>query len=153
MTTRFIPKKENLMASTLRSSDRRKISASSITGAKREPQKTIRRGLDRVTLGFWVGGVVLFTVGCILGGSQPYQHPAARMVSVAWWGIYIGCLGAGIGALLGLFTKPAAPPPAQEPDSAGQPLSDQDIDCGPCPTNAVVSVSRGGPVTSPGSSK
>jgi hypothetical protein len=128
------------------------IIPSTITAGKREQQKTVRREFDLVTIGFWFGSVVFFTVGCILGASQPYQHPVARVVSVVWWGIYIGCLGAGIGALLGLFTKPVPAPPAQEPDSAGKPLSDMDIDWRPRPTEAVFSGRRGGPVSSPGSS-
>jgi hypothetical protein len=45
---------------------------------------------------------------------MPYQHPVAVAISVLWWGIYLGCFGASVGALIGLFTERAAAsaPPA-----------------------------------------
>jgi hypothetical protein len=58
---------------------------------------------DRVTIGFWLGGATLGTGGCILGACTPYHHPVAIAISVTWWGIYLGCLGASLGALFGLF--------------------------------------------------
>jgi hypothetical protein len=40
---------------------------------------------------------------------MPYRHPVAILISVLWWGAYFGCLGAGLGALLGLFADRARP--------------------------------------------
>ena len=62
-----------------------------------------RRRFNRVALGFWLGGLVLGTGGCIFGTCQPYQHSVAVTISVLWWGIYFGCFGASIGALVGLW--------------------------------------------------
>jgi hypothetical protein len=39
---------------------------------------------------------------------MPYHYPVAMAISVIWWGIYIGCLGASLGALFALFTGGAA---------------------------------------------
>jgi hypothetical protein len=35
---------------------------------------------------------------------MPYHHPVGIAISVIWWGIYLGCFGASLGALVGLFT-------------------------------------------------
>jgi hypothetical protein len=39
---------------------------------------------------------------------MPYHHPVAVAISVLWWGVYLGCFGASVGALIGLFTERAA---------------------------------------------
>ena len=62
------------------------------------------RRFDRVSIGFWLGGATLGTGGCILGACMPYHHPVAIAISVTWWGIYLGCFGASLGALFGSFT-------------------------------------------------
>jgi hypothetical protein len=59
------------------------------------------RGADRVAIGLFLGGVVLGTAGCILGACMPYRHPVGVTISILWWGIYLGCLGASIGAGIG----------------------------------------------------
>jgi hypothetical protein len=64
-----------------------------------------------VTIGFWLGGAGMGTGGCLLGALMPYRHPVAVAVSVLWWGIYLGCFGASVGALIALFTE-RAPAPA-----------------------------------------
>jgi hypothetical protein len=66
-----------------------------------------RRGpnLSPRTVGFWVGGVVVGTAGCILGAAMPYHHPVAVTVNVLWWGVFLGCLGASIGGLVGLWAE------------------------------------------------
>jgi hypothetical protein len=76
-----------------------------------------RRRFNRVTLGFWLGGLVLGAGGCILGACQPYRHPVAVTISVLWWGIYFGCFGASIGALVGLWTDRTG---CSIPEVAGQ---------------------------------
>ena len=68
-----------------------------------------RRRFDGVTLGLCLGALVLGTAGCIFGALMPYRHPVALTISIVWWGIYIGCLGAcigaGVGGLVGLWKK------------------------------------------------
>jgi hypothetical protein len=98
---------------------------SSVTEVKREEQRVPRRPWSRITLGFWLGGIVFGTAGGVLGASLSYYHPVTRVLSVLWWGIYCGCLGASLGALPGLFMErtsardPAGKPPTQ-PDSRRQ---------------------------------
>jgi hypothetical protein len=70
----------------------------------------LRRHASRANLGFWVGAALAGTAGCILGACLPYERPLAVAVSVIWWGIYVGCLGASIGALLGLWSERIAVP-------------------------------------------
>jgi hypothetical protein len=65
------------------------------------------RRWDRVTVGFWLGGVVLGTAGCLYGAWQPYSHPVAVTTSTLWWGIYFGSFGCWLGALIGTLTKRA----------------------------------------------
>jgi hypothetical protein len=62
-------------------------------------------------IGFWLGGLALGTGGSILGACMPYRHPVAVTISVLWWGIYLACFGASVGALLGrcLDRTPALP--------------------------------------------
>jgi hypothetical protein len=58
-----------------------------------------------VAVGFWLGGILLGAAGCIGGACLAYHHPVARVISALWWGVYIGALGASLGALLGIFAK------------------------------------------------
>jgi hypothetical protein len=57
---------------------------------------------------------------------MPYRHPVAVTISVLWWGIYFGCFGASIGALLGLWAEQTPAPPSQRSDGAGKPPSGTD---------------------------
>jgi hypothetical protein len=68
-----------------------------------------RLRLDRA-LGFWLGGAILGTAGCFVGASMPYRHLVAVTANVLWWGLFLGCLGASLGALLGLWAEQAGPP-------------------------------------------
>jgi hypothetical protein len=63
------------------------------------------RRVNRVSLGFWLGAAAFATGGGVLGACMPYHHPVAIAISVIWWGFYIGCLGASLGALVGLFIQ------------------------------------------------
>ena len=56
-------------------------------------------------LGFWLGGIILGAAGCFLGASMPYERPLGVAVGVFWWGIFLGCLGMNLGALLGLWIE------------------------------------------------
>jgi hypothetical protein len=75
-------------------------------------------------MGFWLGGITCGTVGCIIGLCMPYRHPVAITISAIWWGLYVGGLSAGVGAVLGLLlggdpssgrTEAPCDPPTEEP--------------------------------------
>src|SRR5262249_26478241 len=99
------PEKEDPMLNALHSTERRNPIPSPLLGRKGEGQRFHRHWFDRIAMGFWLGGVGLGMGGCILGACMPYHHPVAVAISVLWWGIYLGCLGASIGALWGLMTE------------------------------------------------
>ena len=71
--------------------------------------------------GFYLGGVVLGAAGCILGACLHYEYPVSVTISILWWGIYLGCLGASIGALFGLCRDgaPASPSRSKSVITAG----------------------------------
>jgi hypothetical protein len=75
---------------------------------KRRAVTNKARRFDRVSLGLSLGGAAFGTAGCIIGGCMPYHHPVAIAISVIWWGIYLGCFGASLGTLFGLFTQRAS---------------------------------------------
>ena len=89
-------------------------------GSVRSPNVRLRRRFDR-TIGFWLGGALLGVGGCILGSCMPYRHLVAVTISVLWWGIYLGCFGASIGAVLGLWAEQTQAPPSQRSDGSGFP--------------------------------
>jgi len=72
-----------------------------------------RPGFDRVVIGLCLGGLVLGAAGCILGALMPYRHPVAVTMSMVWWGVYCGCFGASIGALIARLTRRASAVPCQ----------------------------------------
>ena len=78
---------------------------------------------DRATIGFWVGWVLSAAGGCLFAASMTHQYPGGAVISVLWWGIYCGCTGASISALVCWLTErtPASPP--QGPEGAGKPPS------------------------------
>jgi hypothetical protein len=104
------------MSETPRTIDLRAPHPSSLTaaGEAREavcvPQASFRRRFHR-TSGFRLGGALLAVGGSLLGICMPYSHPVAVTISVLWWGIYFGCFGASVGALLGLWAEQTAIPP------------------------------------------
>jgi anti-anti-sigma factor len=110
-------KKENIMR-TAPISDRR-TSTSSPVGHAHSPAR--RHRFDR-TIGFWLGGAVLGAAGCIIGAAMA-SHPVGVMTSMLWWGIYFGCFGASVGALLGLFTEKMVAFPSPVPAGTGEPMS------------------------------
>jgi hypothetical protein len=61
---------------------------------------TCPRRFDRV-IGVTLGGIVFGTGGCILGACMSYRHPVGITLSMLWWGIYFGCFGVWLGAVLG----------------------------------------------------
>src|SRR5438876_637762 len=101
--------------------DRRALSSSLAAAGNRE-RKSAGRGprFARATIGFWLGGVILGTVGCIFGVCMPYRHPVAVVLSAVWWGIYLGCFGGSVGALLSLWTTRTPAVPSQGSMDAGQ---------------------------------
>ena len=120
------------MSISSRWTDQRNAPSSSLSPAKQPSQMAVasrnaplRRRFDR-TFGFWLGGALLGVGGCILGICMPYRHPVAVTISVLWWGIYFGCFGASIGALLGLWAEQTPAPPSQRSDGSGEPPSRAD---------------------------
>jgi hypothetical protein len=61
--------------------------------------------------------------GCLFGASMPYHHPVGVAVSVLWWGLYFGCFGTSLGALLGLWAEQTPAPPSQGSEGADEPPS------------------------------
>jgi hypothetical protein len=112
------------MASTSRLTDLRNPPLPPVAAGNGDRQRAVRphgwqlatnafrRRFDRVALGFWLGGVVLGTGGCVLGACMHSRHPVGVAAGVIWWGIYLGCFGASLGALLGLWAErtTASPP-------------------------------------------
>ena len=84
------------------------------------PVSLALRRLNPVAVGFWLGGFVLGTAGAIVGACMPYCHVVAVTISILWWGIYLGCFGASIGALLGLWAEQMSAPSAPSDDGAGK---------------------------------
>ena len=108
------------------------------TGPARRPR------FARATVGFWLGGAALGTGGCILGVCMPYHHPVAVVISALWWGICLGCFGASIGALLGLWAERTPAPPSQEPNGAGTPPSGADGRTFPAGARGIVTPDQAG---------
>jgi hypothetical protein len=79
-----------------------------------------RRGFGRVTIGIFLGGLLLGTAGCILGAVMPHRHPVGMTISVLWWGLYFGCFGASVGALVGILTDRAPPRARARGERAGK---------------------------------
>jgi hypothetical protein len=116
------------MAHTRRPMDRRHLIPSSIPVGKGEWQRAVRRLRFDRTIGFWLGGVALGAAGCTLGACMPYRHPVAVAANVLWWGLFLGCLGGSLGALLGLGAERTPSPPPRGSDGAGEPPVGADID-------------------------
>ena len=89
---------------------------------------SIRRRFDRVARGFLVGGLTAGAAGCVLGAGMPYERLVAVAMSVLWWGLYLGCLGASLGALLALCTQRTPVRPFRGLDDAGEPPTGADLD-------------------------
>jgi hypothetical protein len=86
----------------------------------------IRRRFDPVSIGFWLGGLALGIGGCILGACMNYRNPVAVTMSVLWWSIYLGCFGASIGALIGMWRDRTPASPTPEADGTGKLPSEVD---------------------------
>jgi hypothetical protein len=63
--------------------------------------RSLRRQFDPITIGLLVGGVALGLGGLILGICMPYHHPIGVNISMFWWSIFLGMIGAYIGACVG----------------------------------------------------
>src|SRR5262249_11490737 len=109
-----LPAKENLMPTTSSLRDPSKARRASTAAGSRNWHDAVNshirqaaanssafpRRFDRV-IGLTLGGIVLGTGGCILGAFIPYRHPVGITLSMLWWGIYFGCFGVWLGAVLG----------------------------------------------------
>jgi hypothetical protein len=99
--------------------DRQDLSHAPIAARDGETTRAISRRFHR-GIGFWFGGIILGVGGCLFGASMPYHHPVGVLVSVLWWGLYFGCFGASIGALLGLWAEQYPARPSQEEEGVGE---------------------------------
>ena len=106
---------------------------SSVTEGTREPHRVPRGRGSRITLGFWLGGIIFGKAGCIFGASLSYHDPVARVLSVLWWGIYWGCLGASLGALPGLFLERSSARDTRAGQAAREPPTEAENDGQACP--------------------
>src|SRR5262249_31387623 len=100
-------------------------------------ERSFLRRCNRITVGFWLGGVLLGTAGCLLGASLSSHHPVARILSVLWWGISCGCLGASLGALPGLFLDRTPARLSSRSDGVGKSLTEADSDSPTRPTELI----------------
>jgi hypothetical protein len=103
-----------------------------------------------VTIGFWLGGAGMGTGGCLLGALMPYRHPVAVAISVLWWGLFFGCYGASVGALVGFLTDRAPPPPPAAWDGAGTVPAELEPDCRAAQARSTAMCVPGGPRGLPG---
>jgi hypothetical protein len=116
------------MANLLRSTTRHATPAPVTAGTSASRPVVRRRRFEWSALGFWLGGVGLGTVGGVLGASFPYTRPVAVVLSILWWSIYLGALGASLGALVGLCLERTPPPPSR---GSRRPHSFSDRPAGP----------------------
>jgi hypothetical protein len=79
---------------------------------------THRSRFNPTTIGFWLGGLLGGAAGCAYAASLPYRYPVGVTVGELWWAIYLGCLGASLGALLGMFVPGASKPHRGRPASS-----------------------------------
>jgi hypothetical protein len=133
-----VPAKENPMTRTLRLTDRPNPSPTSLPAEDRQWQRAVhlhrdkatvnpsRRRFDKITIACLLGGIVLGTVGGILGACMPYRHPVAVGMSVLWWSIYCGCFGVSLGAWCSCFTERPPNSPSPETAGAGKPPIEED---------------------------
>jgi hypothetical protein len=100
--------------------DQQNSSRAPIAARDGETTRAISRRLHR-SIGFWLGGIILGVPGCLLGASMPYHHPVGVVVSVFWWGLYLGCFGMSLGALVGLWAAQDRGFASPGWDGAGEP--------------------------------
>ena len=103
-----------------------------------------------VTIGFWLGAAGMAVGGCLLGALMPYRHPVAVAISVLWWGLFFGCYGASVGALVGFLTDRAPPPPPAAWDGAGTVPAELEPDCRAAQARSTAMCVPGGPRGLPG---
>jgi hypothetical protein len=120
------------MADPPSATGRRHPTPSPLTAGKGEGPRAARPGRgqaaanpfrrpDRAAFGFWLGGVFLGAGGCLVGACMPYRLPVAVALSVLRWGLYAGCAGGSLGALVGWLTERTPAPPSRGSEDAGKP--------------------------------
>jgi hypothetical protein len=121
--------------------------------APREPARgsLVHAGrFSPVAIGFWLGGAGMAVAGCLLGAMMPYRHPVAVALSVLWWGLYLGCLGAWVGALVGALTDRAPPRPSATGDGAGMVVTELEPDSRAADAGSTAVCAARGPRGLPG---
>ena len=78
----------------------------------------VRRRFNLVAIGLFLGGFAIGAASYFLGAFMPFRPPVGVTISALWWGIYLGCLGACIGAgisgLIGRWRARAQASPSGE---------------------------------------
>jgi hypothetical protein len=98
------------MPETSNSQEQGKVISTPEPAARRKWARFVPRFRFDRSIGFGLGGLMLGTVGRLYGASMSHSHPVTEVASVLWWGIYFGCLGASIGALVGILVEQARKP-------------------------------------------
>jgi hypothetical protein len=132
------------MLKTALPTNRRTPTPSPAPAGNEEDNHVVRRLRFNRTIGFWLGGIVLGTAGCIIGAAVPYEHPVAVTTSMVWWGIYIGSFGGSVGALIGVLIEGTGTAPPRVLDRTAEPPSEVDEWFDPAAGNAFV---NGAPLT------
>jgi hypothetical protein len=78
--------------------------------------RLVHRRFNRI-VGFWLGGFLLEVVGCLVGSCLPHHHRLVVTIGIHWWGFYLGCFGASLGALVGMWAEGSSAPPSPRQDS------------------------------------
>jgi len=97
------------MPGTMETPTRRPPIPAALTRTEVPPPSLPRSRRNHVTLGFWLGGVALGAVGCLVGAALPHRYAVGAAVSIIWWSIFLGCWGASLGALVGVWRKGKPP--------------------------------------------
>jgi hypothetical protein len=101
------PHRSSLMEShrSLLMETRAELKESEVTNIRLIVAVPARRRIDPILLGLLLGGSCLGAFGSVIALAYSYRHPVGLVVSVIWWGICFGALGASLGALPGLLTQ------------------------------------------------
>jgi hypothetical protein len=69
---------------------------------------------------------------------MPYHHPVGVVVSVFWWGLYLGCFGMSLGALVGMWAEQDRGFASPGWDGAGEPSAAANSLIAPADDSAII---------------
>jgi hypothetical protein len=114
------------------------------------PSRQAPAWVRALTIGFGLGGGLLGTVSCLLGVCLPDHHPVAVALSVLGGALYFGCVGARVGALVGVHTDRAPPRPAVRWEPAREVARELELDSQAAPAGSTAVCAPRGPRGRPG---